>query len=86
MAIQPLRGFLSKLFTLGLLLALFAPAGGAADEIKRGGTLVYVLGGAPQSLNMSLSVVHFDAVAASPMMEGLIQGGTSHRENSARVG
>jgi peptide/nickel transport system substrate-binding protein len=68
-----LREFLRTSLALGLLLALFAPAGGAVDEIEPGGTLVYVLGGAPQSLNMSLSVVHFDAVAASPMMEGLIR-------------
>ena len=68
-----LREFLRTSLALGLLLALFAPAGGAVDEIEPGGTLVYVLGGAPQNLNMSLSVVHFDAVAASPMMEGLIR-------------
>ena len=58
---------------LGLILSLFSPTGGVADEPKRGGTLVYVLGGAPQNLNMSLSVIHFDVVAASPAMEGLIR-------------
>ena len=70
---QSLRELLAKLLALGMILALFAPADGAADEAKRGGTLIYVLGGAPHNLNMSLSVVHFDAVAASPVMEGLIR-------------
>ena len=73
MTLQSMRGLLLKLLTLGVMLVLFAPTSGAADEPKRGGTLVYVLGGAPQSLNRSLSVVHFDAVAASPAMEGLIR-------------
>lgn len=61
-------------FSVGVfLLLLCISATLAAEEPRRGGTLVYVLGGAPQNLNMSLSVVHFDVVAASPMMEALVR-------------